>query len=250
MAKPDKIAEKASAVIAAHGSAINLTGNPDGVPLIFEETSPGRFGIDLLGGNESEGRAREILGEEYCRADIEDFPELSEPQVVRHFLRLSQMNFGQALHFYPLGSCTMKYNPAVNDELAALGGFAALHPLTPPHLAQGALELMVRLEQALAEITGMDAVSLHPAAGAQGELAGLLIVRAAQRKKGLVRHKVIIPDTAHGTNPASCTLAGFRVAVAKSHRRGYLEESSSRRSKRSPRRCMSITRCSISTAPT
>lgn len=229
MAKPNKIAEKASAVIATHGSAIDLTNDPDGVPLIFEETSPGRSGIDLLGGDQSESRAREILGEENCRADIEDFPELSEPQVVRHFLRLSQMNFGQALHFYPLGSCTMKYNPVVNDELAALDGFAALHPLTPPHLAQGALELMVRLERALAEITGMDAVSLHPAAGAQGELAGLLIVRAAHRKQGLVRHKVIIPDTAHGTNPASCTLAGFHVVVAKSNRRGYLEAGEIRR---------------------
>jgi glycine dehydrogenase subunit 2 len=229
MAKPEKIAERAVAMIAAYGSAINLTGDPGGVPLIFEETSQGRSGIDLLDGDESESRAREILGEEYCRADIEDFPELSEPQVVRHFLRLSQMNFGQALHFYPLGSCTMKYNPVVNDELAALGGFSALHPLTPPHLAQGALELMVRLERALAEITGMDAVSLHPAAGAQGELAGLLIVRAAQRKQGRVRHKVIIPDTAHGTNPASCTLAGFQVVVAKSNRRGYLEAGEIRR---------------------
>src|SRR5215469_14828928 len=229
MGKPEKIAERAAAVIAAHGSAIKLMSHPGGVPLIFEETSPGRSGIDLMDGDESESRAREILGEEYCRADIEDFPELSKPQVVRHFLRLSQLNFGQALQFYPLGSCTMKYNPVVNDELATLGGFAALHPLTPPHLAQGALELMVRLEQALAEITGMDAVSLHPAAGAQGELAGLLIVRAAQRKQGRIRNKVIIPDTAHGTNPASCTLAGFEVAVAKSNRRGYLEASEIRR---------------------
>jgi glycine dehydrogenase subunit 2 len=133
------------------------------------------------------------------------------------------MNFGQALQFYPLGSCTMKYNPVVNDEVAGLGGFADLHPLTPAPLAQGALELMVRLERALAEITGMDAVSLHPAAGAQGELAGLLMVRAAQRKQGHAPRKVIIPDTAHGTNPASCTLAGFRAVVAKSNRRGYLE---------------------------
>jgi len=226
MAKPDKSAER---TIAAGRAPINRTGHCGAVSLMFEETSPGRSGIDLSGGDASERRAREILGEEHCRADIKDFPELSEPQVVRHFLRLSQMNFGQALQFYPLGSCTMKYNPAVNDELAALGGFAALHPLTPPHLAQGALELMVRLEQALAEITGMDAVSLHPAAGAQGELAGLMIVRAAQRKQGRVRHKVIIPDTAHGTNPASCTLAGFHAVVAKSNRRGHLEAAEIRR---------------------
>jgi glycine dehydrogenase subunit 2 len=229
MAKPDQSVDRATDAVAADGSSINRIGHSGGVSLIFEETSPGRSGIDLFNGDASESRAREILGEEYCRADIKDFPELSEPQVVRHFLRLSQMNFGQALQFYPLGSCTMKYNPVVNDELAALGGFAGLHPLTPPHLAQGALELMVRLERALAEITGMDAVSLHPAAGAQGELTGLLIVRAAQRRQGRVSHKVIIPDTAHGTNPASCTLAGFHVIVAKSNRRGYLEAGEIRR---------------------
>ena len=129
-------------------------------------------------------RGAEILGAELCREDLPGFPELSEPQVLRHFLRLSQLNFAQALQFYPLGSCTMKYNPVVNDEMAALPGFAALHPLTPAHLAQGALELMARMEAALAEITGMDAVSLHPAAGAQGELTGLLMVRAYHRKRG------------------------------------------------------------------
>jgi glycine dehydrogenase subunit 2 len=198
------------------------------VPLIFEESLAGRHGADLRDGDASADRARAILGE-LCRDDIEGFPELSEPQVMRHFLRLSQLNFGQTLQFYPLGSCTMKYNPVVNDELAALPGFAGLHPFTPVHLAQGALQLIARLERALAEITGMDAVSLHPAAGAQGELAGLLIVRAWERKRGSLRHKVIIPDTAHGTNPASCTLAGFSVVVAKSSRRGYLEAAEIRR---------------------
>jgi glycine dehydrogenase subunit 2 len=229
MAKSEKSAKTREPETTADQLAINLRGHSGGVPLIFEETSPGRSGIDLPEGDESERRALEILGNEHCRADIEDFPELSEPQVVRHFLRLSQLNFGQALQFYPLGSCTMKYNPVVNDEVAALSGFAALHPLTPSHLAQGALELMARLERALAEITGMDAVSLHPAAGAQGELAGLLMVRAAQRKQGSYRHKVIIPDTAHGTNPASCTLAGLRAVIAKSNRRGFLEASEIRR---------------------
>ncbi len=209
--------------------AIQPHGRAGEVPVIFEETSAGRRGTDLHEGDASVRRAREILSSELCRADIDGFPELSEPQVIRHFLRLSQMNFGQALQFYPLGSCTMKYNPVVNEELAALPGFARLHPLTPPHLAQGALELMARLERALAEITGMDAVSLHPAAGAQGELAGLLIVRAWERRRGSIRHKVLIPDTAHGTNPASCTLAGFRVVVAESSRRGYLEAAEIRR---------------------
>ena len=199
------------------------------VPLIFEESSPGRRGVDSIGGAASVARALELLGAEHCRTEIEGFPELGEPQVLRHFLRLSQLNFGQALQFYPLGSCTMKYNPVLNDEMAALPGFASLHPATPPHLAQGALELIARMEAALAEITGMDAVSLAPAAGAQGELAGLLMIRAWEAKRSKVRRKVIIPDTAHGTNPASCTLAGFEVVVARSGPRGYLEAAEIRR---------------------
>ncbi len=223
MTTTDKIAGDPGIDMPA--TANDNQARPSGVRLIFEETSPGRMGADLADSDESERRACELLGQEHCRADIEDFPELSEPQVLRHFLRLSQMNFGQALQFYPLGSCTMKYNPPINDELANLSGFAALHPLTPAPLAQGAFELMVRLERALAEITGMDAVSLQPAAGAQGELAGLLIVRAAHRKQNRICHKVLIPDTAHGTNPASCTLAGYRAVVAKSNRRGYLSAS-------------------------
>ena len=200
-----------------------------GVPLIFELSSEGRRGTDLSPRAAGDRRGAELLGAELCREDLPGFPELSEPQVLRHFLRLSQLNFAQALQFYPLGSCTMKYNPVVNDELAALPGLAGLHPATPAHLAQGALELIARMEAALAEITGMDAVSLHPAAGAQGELTGLLMVRAYHRKRGEARHKVIIPDTAHGTNPASCTLAGFEVIVAKSNRRGYLEAAEVRR---------------------
>ena len=193
------------------------------VPLIFEQSMPGRRGVDLPPRRFQTCPAVDLIGAGLCRAGLEGFPEMSEPQVMRHFLRLSQLNFGQALQFYPLGSCTMKYNPPLNDESAALPGFAGLHPLTPAHLAQGALELMARLEAALAEISGMDAVSLHPAAGAHGELAGLLIIRAYHLKHGRARHKVIIPDTAHGTNPASSSLAGFEVIVAKSNQRGCLE---------------------------
>ncbi len=197
--------------------------------LIFELSSEGRRGTDLPDGEASASRAADILGAELCRRDLPGFPEVSEPEVMRHFIRLSQLNFSQATHFYPLGSCTMKYNPALNDEAAALAGFAQLHPRTPAHLCQGALELMARLESALAEITGMDAVSLHPAAGAQGELAGLLIARAWHLKRGHRRHKVIIPDTAHGTNPASSALAGFEVVVAPSNRRGFLDAAEIRR---------------------
>jgi len=203
-----------------------------GVPLIFELSSEGRRGADLSPRADGTQRGADILGPELCRENLTGFPELSEPQVLRHFLRLSQLNFAQALQFYPLGSCTMKYNPVVNDELAALPGLAGLHPATPAHLAQGALELIARMEAALADITGMDNVSMHPAAGAQGELTGLLMIRAYHRKhsaSGTTRHKVIIPDTAHGTNPASCTLAGFKVVVAKSNSRGYLEAAEVRR---------------------
>jgi glycine dehydrogenase subunit 2 len=196
---------------------------PNGVPLIFELSAEGRRGADVPRRTGGGPAGAQILGAELCREDLPGFPELSEPQVMRHFLRLSQLNFAQALQFYPLGSCTMKYNPVLNDEMAAMPGFANLHPLAPARLSQGALELMARLEAALAEITGMDAVSLHPAAGAQGELAGLLVIRAYHRKRGVARHKVIIPDTAHGTNPASCTLAGFEVVVARSNKRGSID---------------------------
>ena len=200
-----------------------------GVPLIFELSSPERRGVDLEPREPGSPSGADILGDELCRADIAGFPQLSEPQVMRHFLRLSQLNFSQAMQFYPLGSCTMKYNPVINDEMAALPGFANLHPATPAHLAQGALEVIARMEAAIAEITGMDAVSLHPAAGAQGELTGLLMIRAYHAKRGERRHKVIIPDTAHGTNPASCTLAGFEVVVANSSDRGFLEADEIRR---------------------
>src|SRR5258708_24450764 len=152
------------------------------VPLIFELSSEGRRGADVSPPSSGARRGADILGAELCREHLDGFPELSEPQVLRHFLRLSQLNFAQALQFYPLGSCTMKYNPLLNDEMASLPGFAGLHPATPAHLAQGALEVIARMEAALAEITGMDAVSLHPAAGAQGELTGLLMVRAYHRK--------------------------------------------------------------------
>ena len=225
-------AGKIPRIIPIHDAAVEARDaetQPVGTPLIFELSSDGRSGANLAPRAAGAPSGAEILGPELCREDLRGFPELSEPQVMRHFLRLSQLNFAQALQFYPLGSCTMKYNPVINDEMAALTGFANLHPCAPAHLAQGALELMARLEAALAEITGMDAISLHPAAGAQGELTGLLCARAYHRKRGEFRRKVIIPDTAHGTNPASCTLAGYEVVVAKSNSRDFIEASEVRR---------------------
>ena len=154
--------------------------------------------------------------------DGPDFPDLSEVEVVRHYTRLSTWNFGVDTGMYPLGSCTMKYNPKTNERQAAIPGLAAAHPLLPQSLSQGALELMYNLQNYLAEVTGMDAVSLQPAAGAHGELAGMLLIYAYHREKGAQRSKIIIPDTAHGTNPASATLCGYRSIPVKSNENGVL----------------------------
>ncbi|NNF98921.1 MAG: aminomethyl-transferring glycine dehydrogenase subunit GcvPB [Desulfobacteraceae bacterium] len=158
---------------------------------------------------------------EFARDDL-DIPDLSEVDVIRHFTRLSTWNFGVDTGMYPLGSCTMKYNPKTNERQASLPGFAGAHPLLPESLSQGALELMYNLERYLAEITGMDAVSLQPAAGAHGELAGMLLIYAYHKSKGNQRHKIIIPDTAHGTNPASAALCGYTPVPVKSNERGVL----------------------------
>ncbi len=151
-----------------------------------------------------------------------DFPDLSEVDLVRHYTRLSTWNFGVDTGTYPLGSCTMKYNPKTNERQAGLPGLAAAHPLLPSELAQGALALMHDLQRFLAEITGMDAVSLQPAAGAHGELAGMLLIYAYHRSKGSQRSKIIIPDTAHGTNPASAALCGYRPVPIHSGAKGVL----------------------------
>jgi glycine dehydrogenase subunit 2 len=159
------------------------------------------------------------------RADPPRLPEVPEFELIRHFTELSTRNFGVDTGFYPLGSCTMKYNPRINERLAALPGFARLHPLQEENGAQGALELMWRLQEILGEVTGLDAVSLQPAAGSQGELTGLLLVRAyfAARGEGEQRRKVVIPDTAHGTNPASVTMAGFELTHVQTDARGNID---------------------------
>ena len=191
-------------------------------PPIFERGTPGRSGASISKLDVPEVDLAEELGA-LRRKVPAGLPEVSEPEAIRHFVRLSQWNFSIDTQFYPLGSCTMKHNPKVNEWAARLDGFANLHPLTPDHLAQGALELMVRLTAILAEIVGLDGVSLQPAAGAQGELTGLMMMRAYFKKQGRSPLKVFIPDSAHGTNPASCALNGFEAMPFASGSAGVVE---------------------------
>src|SRR5437667_141707 len=164
------------------------------------------------------------LPEELRRRNPPRLPELAEPEIVRHFSELATRTFGIDTGFYPLGSCTMKHNPRVNERVVALPGFRDLHPLQEEEGAQGALELMWRLQEILAEVAGLDAVSLQPAAGSQGELTGLMLMRAYFADRGETgRNEVVIPDTAHGTNPASVTMAGFQLVGVKTDARGNID---------------------------
>ncbi len=165
------------------------------------------------------------LPDELRRAEPPRLPEISEPELIRHFTELSTRNFGIDTGFYPLGSCTMKYNPRVNERVVGLPGFRDLHPLQDEEGAQGALELMWRLQEILAEVTGLDAVSLQPAAGSQGELTGLMLFRAyfADKGEGTQRREIVVPDTAHGTNPASVTMAGYTLVHVQTDARGNID---------------------------
>jgi glycine dehydrogenase subunit 2 len=177
---------------------------------IFERGAPGRTGVSIAPLDVPDVDDGALFGA-FARTERAALPEVSEPEAVRHFVRLSQLNFSIDSQFYPLGSCTMKFNPKVNEQTARFPGFARLHPYSPESAMQGALELMVRLERALAEIVGMDHVTLQPAAGAQGELTGLMMIRAYHQAQGRSPRRVLIPDTAHGTNAASCTLNGLEA---------------------------------------
>ncbi len=190
-------------------------------PLVFERAARGRSGASLPPIPAGYEPAAEIPAE-LLRAEVEGMPELGELEVVRHFTRLSAWNWGIDTGFYPLGSCTMKYNPKSSEALARLPGFAQAHPLLPASMCQGALELMWRLERALSEIAGFDATTLSPGAGAHGELTGLMLIRAWHVSRGNPRKKVLIPDTAHGTNPASSTLNGYQTVQVESGPDGRL----------------------------
>jgi len=197
--------------------AIGTTGLILNEPLLWEMGKKGRSGFSL---------PRRDVDPSPLGDGVEgtgpDFPDLSEVDIVRHYTRLSTWNFGVDTGMYPLGSCTMKYNPKTNERQAALPGFAQAHPLLPPKLSQGVLKLMYDLEQYLARVTGLPAISLQPAAGAQGELTGMLLFYAFHKSKNQKRSKILIPDTAHGTNPASAALCGYKSIPVQSNEQGIL----------------------------
>ena len=190
--------------------------------LIFEYSQPGRKGYNLPKLDVPEIKTEDSILKEYLRQD-NTLPELSEVDVIRHFIHLSVLNHHVDKGFYPLGSCTMKYNPKINEDVSRLDGFTALHPLQPLETVQGALRLIYELGQYLIEIAGLDAISLQPAAGAQGELTGIMMVSKYFEKKAEKRTKVLIPDSSHGTNPASVNLSGYESIEIKSNAQGLID---------------------------
>src|SRR5206468_1252251 len=190
------------------------------VVTIFERSRPGRRASVLPAAGVPERPLEELIPRHLVRADPPKLPEVSEPEIVRHYNRISRRNFDLDTGFYPLRSCTMKHNPKLNERVVALPGHARLHPLTALERAQGALELMWLLQRSLAEICGLPHVSLQPSAGSHGELAGLLLTRAFHADRGEERSKVLAPDTSHGTNPASVAMAGYEVVKVATNERG------------------------------
>ncbi len=190
---------------------------------IYEKSKPGRRAAVLPAAEVPEPPLEELIPAALLRTDAPRLPEIAEPEIVRHYNKLSRRNFDLDSGFYPLGSCTMKHNPRLNERVAALPGHARLHPAQDPRRAQGALELMWLLQQSLGEICGLPHVSLQPSAGSHGELAGLLLTRAYHADRGEQRTKVLAPDTSHGTNPASVTMAGYEVVKVATNERGGVE---------------------------
>ena len=189
--------------------------------LIFEKSQPGSQCGLLPPVSRPQRPLSDLIPPDRLRTRPPELPEVAEVDVIRHYTQLSQLNYGVDSGFYPLGSCTMKYNPKINEEIARLPGFARLHPLQPADTVQGALAIMAGLDKLLCEITGMDCFTLQPAAGAQGELAGLMMIRAYHQGRGENnRREMLVPDSAHGTNPASAALAGFTVVEVPSDSQG------------------------------
>ncbi|RBW68447.1 aminomethyl-transferring glycine dehydrogenase subunit GcvPB [Bacillus taeanensis] len=191
--------------------------------LIFESSRPGRVGASLPPSDVEKVNLSDKLPKHLIRSVPAELPEVSELQLVRHYTALSNKNHGIDNGFYPLGSCTMKYNPKINEDVARYDGFSRIHPYQPAETAQGALKLLYELQEDLAEITGMDAVTLQPSAGAQGEWTGLMMVKAYLEAKGETRKKVLVPDSAHGTNPASAAVAGFDTVTIPSNQDGLVD---------------------------
>ena len=190
---------------------------------IFELSKPGRRAARLPACDVPERPVEELLPAKAVCSGPPALPELSEPQVVRHFVNLSTQNMSVDTHFYPLGSCTMKYNPKRNERAAAMPGMADLHPYQPETTLQGMLEMLFELQEMLQEISGLDACSLQPAAGAHGELTALMIAAAYFRDLNEKRTEVLVPDNAHGTNPASATMAGFKAVTVKTTSAGFVD---------------------------
>ena len=196
--------------------------------LIFERSQTGRVGYMLPKLDVAAADLDSIIPQDLRRDDgLEGVPEVSEVDVIRHFTRISTWNYSIDLGMYPLGSCTMKYNSRLNEKTARIGGFTNLHPLAPEEESQGALELIYKLQEDLAEITGLPGVSLQPAAGAHGEMTGVMLIRALLDKRdgeaSKDRRVMLIPDSAHGTNPASAALAGFTVKSIRSTAEGLTD---------------------------
>jgi glycine cleavage system P protein (glycine dehydrogenase) subunit 2 len=215
-----------SASVTAPPSGSQLSETPlqrEPAVTIFERGAPGRRAFQCPMLDVPAVDPAELLPAHLLRATPPALPEVSEPEIVRHYVRLSKRNFDLDSGFYPLGSCTMKHNPRLHERVAALPGHARLHPLQDPARAQGALELMWNLERALSEISGLPHVSLQPSAGSHGELAGVLLTRAYHEDRGEARHKVLTPDTSHGTNPATVTMAGLQVVALATNPDGGID---------------------------
>lgn len=192
--------------------------------LIFEVSKKGREAVSFPDWDTDNIDVSSMVPEKFLRSEKAELPEVSEVELIRHYTNLSSKNYGVDNGFYPLGSCTMKYNPKVDEDTAALENFTDIHPLQDESTVQGALELMYNLKESLKEITGMDEMTLEPAAGAHGELTGLMIIKAYHQKRGdLKRTKIIVPDSAHGTNPASSNVAGFQIVQVKSDKNGFVD---------------------------